>query len=122
MHTSHFWRFYHENDPRLVSIALKSPEWFKGREYPPLAPRLDMLPMEEAEYRREYQAILDVLDPRKVYEHLGQEAILLCWEPPGRFCHRRLVAEWLERALGVQIPELPQNYNQRQKDLFTEGG
>ena len=73
MHTSHFWRFYHENDPRLVSIALKSPEWFKGREYPPLAPRLDMLPMEEEEYRQEYQAILDRLDPRQVYEHLGPE-------------------------------------------------
>ena len=122
MHTSHFWRFYHENDPRLVSIALKSPEWFKGREYPALAPRLDMLPMEEEEYRREYQAILDRLDPRQVYEDLGPESILLCWEPPGRFCHRRLVAEWLEKALGVQIPELPQNYDQRQKDLFTEGG
>ena len=122
MHTSHFWRFYHESDPRLVSIALKSPEWFKGREYPALAPRLDMLPMEEEEYRREYQAILDRLDPRQVYEDLGPESILLCWEPPGRFCHRRLVAEWLEKALGVQIPELPQNYDQRQKDLFTEGG
>jgi hypothetical protein len=122
MHTSHFWRFYHENDPRLVSIALKSPEWFKGREYPPLAPRLDMLPMEEAEYRLEYQAILDRLDPRQVYEHLGQEAILLCWEPPSRFCHRRLVAEWLEKALGVQVLEFPQNYDQRQKDLFKEGG
>ena len=119
MHTSHFWRFYHENDPRLVSIALKSPEWFKGREYPPLAPRLDMLPMEEAEYRREYQMILDRLDPRQVYEDLLPEAILLCWEPPSRFCHRRLVAAWLEEKLGVQVPELPPNDNPKQKDLFT---
>jgi hypothetical protein len=119
MHTSHFWRFYHESDLRLVSIALKSPEWFKGREYPALAPRLDMLPMEEEEYRPEYQAILDRLDPRQVYEDLRPESILLCWEPPGRFCHRRLVAEWLEKALGVQILELPQNYDQRQKDLFN---
>ncbi len=117
MHTSHFWQFYHERDLRLVSIALKSPEWFQGRRYPALAPRADMLHLEEVEYRREYQAILDQLDPRKVYEDLGQEAVLLCWEPPGRFCHRRLVASWLEEHLGVAVPELPSNYHPDQKDL-----
>ena len=63
MHTSTFWRFFHRRDPRLVSIALKTPEWFQGRCYPALAPRLDMLPLEEEEYRREYQAILDQLGP-----------------------------------------------------------
>ncbi len=75
MHTSSFWRFYHRRDPRLVSIAVKTPEWFQGRRYPALAPRLDMLAMEEDDYRREYQAILDRLDPRQVYEDLGPEAI-----------------------------------------------
>lgn len=105
-------------DPRLVSIALKAPEWFQGRRYPALAPRLDMLPMEEEEYLPEYQAILDRLDPRQVYEDLGEDAILLCWEPPGAFCHRRLVAAWLEEHLGVKVPELPSNYHPEQKDLF----
>jgi len=118
MHTSHFWRFYVKNDPNLVSIALKTPEWFRGRRYPALAPREDMLAMEEDEYRREYQAILDRLDPHMVYEELGQDSILLCWEPPGAFCHRRLVARWLEESLGIEVPELPHNYNPRQKDLF----
>jgi len=118
MHTSSFWQFYHRRDPRLVSIALKTPEWFQGRRYPALAPRLDMLPLEEADYRREYQIILDRLDPRQVYEDLGPEAILLCWEPPGVFCHRRLVAAWLEERLEVEVPELPSNYHPDQKDLF----
>ena len=31
---------------------------------------------------------------------------MLCWEPPGKFCHRRLVAKWLEEHLGVDVPEL----------------
>jgi hypothetical protein len=118
MHTSSFWRFYHRRDPRLVSIALKTPAWFRGRRYPALAPRLDMLPMEEKEYWREYQAILDKLDPRQVYDDLGEDAILLCWEAPGVFCHRRLVAEWLEEHLGIEVPELSLNYNPKQKDLF----
>jgi hypothetical protein len=65
-----------------------------------------MLKMDEAAYREEYQKILDKLDPQEVFEYLGENAILLCWEPPGKFCHRRLVAEWFERELGVEVPEL----------------
>jgi len=75
--------------------------------------------MAEDAYREEYQKILDKLDPRKVFEDLGPDAILLCWEPPGKFCHRGLVAAWLEEKLGVQVPELPQHDNPKQKDLFT---
>jgi hypothetical protein len=78
-------------------------------------PRLDMLPLEEEDYR---QAILDQLDPLSVYEDLGPEAVLLCREPPGVFCHRCLVAAWLEEHLGVEGPELPLNYHPNQKDLF----
>jgi hypothetical protein len=89
-----------------VSIALKAPDWYRGRRYPALAPRRAMLKMDEATYRVEYQKILDKLDPRKVFADLGKEAILLCWEAPGKFCHRRLVAEWLEKHLGVDVPEL----------------
>jgi uncharacterized protein (DUF488 family) len=48
---------------------------------------------------------LDKLDPGEVAYELGSEAVLLCWEAPGRFCHRRLVATWLEEALGVDVPE-----------------
>ncbi len=118
MHTSSLWRLYHRRDPRLVSIALKTPAWFQGRRYPDLAPRLDMLAMEEEDYRREYQTILDRLDPKQVYDDLGEDAIMLCWEPAGAFCHRRLVAEWLEERLKVQVPELPPNYDERQNTLF----
>jgi uncharacterized protein (DUF488 family) len=65
-----------------------------------------MLKMIEATYREEYQKILDSLDPRQVYEDLGENSILICWEAPDKFCHRRLVAEWLEKHLGVTVPEL----------------
>jgi uncharacterized protein (DUF488 family) len=71
-----------------------------------------MLNDDEATYRAAYQKILDRLDPRKVYDELGEDAILLCWEKPGEFCHRRLVAEWIEAHLGVKVPEL------REPNLF----
>jgi len=58
------------------------------------------------EYAIEYQReTLNKLDPTKVFEELGFDVVLLCWEAPGKFCHRRLVAEWLEEALSIEVPE-----------------
>ena len=109
MQTSNFSRICSQQDgfgSSSVSIALRAPRWYRGRSYPALAPRREMLKMDEATYREEYQKILDNLDPREVYEDLGKNSILICWEAPGKFCHRRLVAEWLEKHLGVTVPEL----------------
>jgi hypothetical protein len=75
-----------------------------------------MLKMAEDAYRVEFQKILDKLDPQKVFDDLAEDAIMLCWEPPGKFCHRRLVAKWLEECLGVTVPEL--EARERQKSLF----
>ena len=104
MQTSNFSRICSQQDgfgSSSVSIAL-------------LAPRREMLKMDEATYREKYQTILDNLDPWKVYEDLGENSILICWEAPGKFCHRRLVAEWLEadRAL-CPIPELHRGWWKR---------
>lgn len=75
--------------------------------------------MDEASYRKACQEILEGLDPQKVFDDLAEDAILLCWEAPGKFCHRRLVAAWLEEKLGVQMPELPQGYRHNQRNLFV---
>jgi hypothetical protein len=32
--------------------------------------------------------------------------VLLCWELPSQFCHRRLVTEWLEKNLLIEVTEL----------------
>jgi len=121
MHTSHFWRFYHENDPRLVSIALKSPEWFKGREYPNLAPGWTCCPWKKGNTGGNTRRFWTGSTPGKFTRTWG----------PSRFYYAGAAwpvlspadgVEWLESSLGVKVPELPQNYDQRQKDLFTEGG
>ena len=45
-------------------------------------------------------------------ERFGEKIILLCHELPGtvldkeHFCHRRLVADWIELETGIIIPEL----------------
>ena len=57
---------------------------------------------------------LELLNPAEEYQKLetlcqryGAEAIvLLCYEKRGDFCHRRIVAEWFEEALGITVEEL----------------
>ena len=111
MMTSNFSRHNIEKFPNAVSIA-RSSRWFKGRRYPQLAPSRDLFTkylagmVDETEYAIEYHRdVLDKLDPVKVAEELGSDAVLLCWEAPGKFCHRRLVAAWLEETLGIDVPE-----------------
>lgn len=58
-------------------------------------------------YTKQYhKEVLDKLNPQEVYEELGQDAILICWEGTGKFCHRHIVAEWLSTNLGVEVIEL----------------
>ena len=83
-----------------------------GREYKKLAPKYYFLHKykldgDEEFYTQQYQAeVLDQLDPKEVLRDLGEDAVLLCYEKPGQFCHRRLVAKWLEEKLGIEVKEL----------------
>jgi hypothetical protein len=106
-----FTSYYHNpraSDLGLTPVAISAgvPRWFRGRRYPQLAPTRAMLKMTKVEYDRLFDAILARLDPKQVAQDLGEGAVLLCWEKPGQRCHRRRVAEWLEEALGIEVPEL----------------
>lgn len=50
--------------------------------------------------------ILDKLDPEKTYQDLGEDAVILCWEKPKAFCHRRLIADWFYDRLQIKVNEL----------------
>ena len=110
MNTSYFAKYKGEN---TVSIAGKCPDWFKGRQYKKLAPKYDWWKkwrdesLSEEWYKEQYyKTILDKLDARQVYEELGEDAVLLCWEKSGKFCHRHLIADWFQKELGIEITEL----------------
>jgi len=127
LNTSYFAKYKGEN---AVSIAGKCPEWFKGREYKKLAPKywffnaykkrmkeIEKEVLEDKNFmkdyfvdqaedlykQRYYKEVLSHLDAKQVYEELGENAILLCWEKSDQFCHRHLVAEWLENELGIEL-------------------
>ena len=52
-----------------------------------------------------------------MYNELGENAVLLCYEKwddiknNKTFCHRRIVAKWLEDNLGVKIQEIQNESN-----------
>jgi uncharacterized protein (DUF488 family) len=60
---------------------------------------------DEEYYIEQYSLILSKLDPKKVYEDL-KDTVLLCYEKSGVFCHRRVVAAWIEDSLGVSVEEV----------------
>lgn len=111
--------FFTYTGPGRVSIARWVPRGTPAgfRVYRHLNPTAPMLKMARADYEPLYQAILSKLDPRQVADDLHRltdphEPVLLCWERPpftqSNWCHRRMVAKWFERGLGVEVAEMEQ--------------
>lgn len=89
-----------------------------GQCYPLLAPKLSFwkiwksnigkVPEEENNkyYIREfYDNVLKDLDADELYNALD-EKILLCYEDENSFCHRQVVASYLELFIGENVPEV----------------
>ena len=65
----------------------------------------------EDEYIRSYYDIrlkdLDVIELLcTLEEKFGNNIVLLCHEPVDEFCHRRLIADYIELKTGIYIPEV----------------
>ncbi len=103
--------------PGRIGISVGAPRGCPAgyRMYRALAPRRDMLKFDQATYRRIFfDEILAKLDPERVVRELhslaaSHEPVLLCFELPpftaSNWCHRRLVAEWLQETMGLDVPE-----------------
>jgi hypothetical protein len=105
----------------LVSIALK-PAWFLPRhlrlfQLRHLAPTQELLFVKDDpnSYVPKYKAeVLSHLSADAILARLQyiceqaktDKVVLLCWEAPGKFCHRHLVAEWLRTELGIPVCEV----------------
>lgn len=110
MYTSYFAR--NGNNPNAVAICAKVPDFFVGRHYKLLAPSWSIFKeyketLDSKRYTERFLAeILAPLDPLQVYEDLGDNAILLCYESPGKFCHRHLVSNWFFNNLNIKVCEI----------------
>lgn len=94
-----------------VSIARYPPKWFSAiLSYQDLAPTSDMFKMTHEQYLRKFDQILKSRNPNKVIADLkkmsgGIPVVLCCFEKPEDFCHRQLVAKWLNERTDAQVEE-----------------
>jgi len=96
-----------------ISIALWNPRWYDGAAMRSVAPTAYMVNADISReryvelYNREILGRLRAEDVVAEIETLsnGKDAALLCYEKPGDFCHRRLLAEWLTRETGIEVEE-----------------
>jgi len=113
--TSYFGNIKNITNP--IAICARAPIWFVGPRYPALAPTyrifIDYKTNGDAEqYAKDFdEEVLDKLNPHKTFEELvqmcGEEFTLVCYEKPGEFCHRHIVAEWLNQYIqDLKIVEL----------------
>lgn len=91
-----------------ICIAYKRPHFWNGYMYPTLGPPEQLLKaykdgrINERGFTRQFVMHLDKLDADIVVRDLIQLAddetfTLVCYEKPGTFCHRHLVARWFAR-------------------------
>jgi len=58
------------------------------------------------EYERQYRAVtLSRLVPEEVVLSL-EGRVMVCYEKPEDFCHRHIVAQWLQETTGTVVTEL----------------
>jgi len=92
-----------------IAICGKSPDYYEGLQYKILAPKYSFFikwkETQDNDYYIEhfYKEVLDKLNPNDVVTQLytlsnGYDICLICYETPEKFCHRHLVADWLNRS------------------------
>ena len=111
IYTSYFGNLKNIGDEMVpIAICGKSPNWYHGPEYKKLAPKYKFF-MEWKEnhdnsfYIEHFNTeVLNCLNPDTVVSELEairddvnncEDIVLLCYEKPGDFCHRHIVADWL---------------------------
>ena len=112
-----------------ISICAKAPDWYKGLQYKKLAPKYDFFMKWKENHDNDYyikcfnEQVLDKLNVEEVVKELDDILLnqtttvdcsgdlkkvpriaLICYEKPSDFCHRHLVADWLN-ANGIECKE-----------------
>ena len=93
-----------------------APKWYLWQYYDQNPDHLSEVECIDWYIEEFYNIRLKDLNPNELFSTLnqkfGEEIILLCHELPGiqinkeHFCHRRLLADWIELETGIIIPEI----------------
>ena len=119
IYTSYFAKLKSLPDSIIpISICGKAPNWYEGLQYKKLAPKYEFFMKWKENHDNDYydrcfqELVLNKLEPMEVYQELcslakSDDIALICYEKPTDFCHRHLVADWLnENGLPCEEYEL----------------
>ena len=113
IYTSYFAKLKDLPDDIIpISICGKAPDWYKGLQYKKLAPKYDFFMKWKQNNDNEYyikcynEQVLNKIDICTVVRDLidltnrtknpfDSDFCLVCYEKSDDFCHRHLVADWL---------------------------
>lgn len=115
IYTSYFAKLKELENHNIIPISIcgKAPDWYKGLQYKKLAPKYGFFVEWKKNHDNDYyikhfqSEVLDRLNATEVILdfskmdygfNVGENDIaLICYEKPLDFCHRHLVAEWLNQ-------------------------
>ena len=99
----------------LLSISRTKPEFAKSCiDIPQLFPSDKILwdhkkgKIDEMEYTSKYLDQLNKLGADRIIKMIqifGDNVVLLCWESPEKFCHRHILADYINKNSGVVVEE-----------------
>lgn len=111
-----------------IGICCYPPKWFKGPNLRAIAPSPDILEKcksSHAEYEKRYrtEVLLLFKDANILLERIsfisgGKDAALCCYEKPSDFCHRHILAKWLEEQTGIKVEEFEKTEETKINPLF----
>lgn len=99
-----------------ISIAGGAPKGYSGLQYKKVAPKYGFFMKWKENHDNDFyikhfnSEVLNTLNAQDVYKDLerlsnGKDCVLLCYEKPEDFCHRHLVADWLNKELNIDVQE-----------------
>lgn len=97
----------------MICVAIGKPRFIAGiPQMRNVCPTRYMVsgPCSHDEYLKLYDRILASQDANQVVKQIemlsgGKDVALCCYEKPGDFCHRHILAKWITENTGIEITE-----------------
>ena len=109
IYTSHFGNLskLEKKGIKPISIALFPPKWYDGDALLDLTPDLTIFTgykeniITEERFKKFYKYKIKQLGKERILKMIediadGQDVALICFEAPGGFCHRHILADYLD--------------------------
>ena len=114
IYTSYFGnsKKLHEAGVKIICVAIGRPRFIQTPQMLNVCPTRYMVsgPCSREEYLRLYDQILAKQDAHQVVKQIemlsvGSDVALCCYEKPGDFCHRHILAKWITDNTGIEVKE-----------------